>query len=105
MPLVSSLIVPLDEIKNQLLTLSNRVNNNTSPQNKKISVIAAVTLAGLFYIYRKIIIPPPQLRHLPRANFFKYISFILSRRPYDETLKEITGPLAAATDHGMYAVS
>ena len=105
MPLVSSLTVPLDEIKDQLLTLLERINNNASPRHKKISVIAAVTLTGIFYIYRKITVPPLQLRHLPRANFFKYMSFILSNRPYDETLKEMTGPLAAATDHGMYAVS
>ncbi|KAG2225674.1 hypothetical protein INT45_012146 [Circinella minor] len=47
-------------------------------------------------------LPPPQLRHLPRAGLFEYLSSVIKRRPNDQIYKEITYPLAAQTDHGLY---
>ncbi|KAI9251377.1 cytochrome P450 [Phascolomyces articulosus] len=109
MPLVSSLIPPLDNVKDQFWSLWLRILDNnkniesTLLRHKKTAIPLAVVLGSLYVVYRKLILPPPQLRHLPRAGFFKYVGSLFSCRPFEETFKEITGPLAAKTDHGIYA--
>ncbi|KAI7853147.1 cytochrome P450 [Circinella umbellata] len=106
MPLTSSLIPAVNSIKSQILALWLSVSSNktiiATAANKKISLPAALAFMSLYLIYNKFILPPPQIRHLPRAGFFEFVSSISKKRPYDEILKEITGPLAAKTDHGMY---
>ncbi|KAI9251384.1 cytochrome P450 [Phascolomyces articulosus] len=99
MPLVSSLMLPLNNAKEQFWNLWLRILNNNlvkSPANrKKTAIPIAVVLASIYFVYRKLILPPPQLHHIPRAGFFQYVTSLFKGRPYDEILKEIT-------DHGLY---
>ena len=108
MPLASSLIPAMNDIKGQILALWLSVSSHETTlkiaANKKASISTTVVFMSLYLFYSKIMLPSPHLRHIPRAGFFEYVSSIFRRRPYDEILKEITGPLAAKTDHGMYTV-
>ena len=65
----------------------------------------AVTLVGFYLAYEKITKPPRNLRHIPQASFFKYLKGLLTQCPYDEVAEEITVPMGASTDHGLYIVS
>ena len=85
MPLTSSLIPAVNNIKSQILALWLSVSNNktitTAAANKKISLSAALAFMSLYLIYNKFILPPPQIRHLPRAGFFEFVSSISKKRP------------------------
>ena len=108
MPLASSLIPAVHDIKGQILAFWLSISSHKIIlkviANKKTSMSTAVVFMSLYLIYSKIMLPPPHLRHIPRAGFFEYVSSLFKKRPYEEILKEITGPLATRTDHGMYTV-
>ncbi|KAI9251375.1 cytochrome P450 [Phascolomyces articulosus] len=94
--------------KEHLLALWSHINSSKTllfpkTKNQKISISAAVALTGLYLIYRKLTLPPPNLRHIPRVNFVQFVGNLLKRRPFDEIYKETIAPLASATDHGVYA--
>ncbi|KAI8140114.1 cytochrome P450 [Fennellomyces sp. T-0311] len=92
------------DIKNQLESILSRVSSSLTSKSKKLSISVAIALLGLYLAYDKITKPPQKLRHIPQANFLKYVSSFLKKRPYDEIAKEITAPLGAKTDHGLYVV-
>ncbi|KAI9493596.1 cytochrome P450 [Zychaea mexicana] len=101
----SSVIVRIkDKLWSTLFPANGASSNALLSQNRTRSVAIAVALLGLYLAFEKITKPPKHLRHIPQANFFKYVSSFLTQQPYDETAENITVPISAKTEHGSYIV-